>query len=123
MNQTSPSSYSGNRPGISNEVGDLGSGFNNNEDSCDYGIGFDFEVVLETEHNGKHYSTVERNGEIGHKTHIGRSDTIIEWTPEREASFYALADGMYNLMVKICDALGDKEKAIAFIDSKIKLLK
>lgn len=115
MNKVGDHSFSGFRNGISKRVDTDGSG---------YSIGFDYIVLLETTKNGKRYNEVNMDGSIGYdRDYIRHNEwTIIDWTAEREQAFVMLADGMYSLMVKICAALGSEKKAIAFLDSKVKLL-
>lgn len=115
MVRTGPNSHSGYRPGIDN--------VRSMRDSCDYAVGFDYAVLMETiGGDGKKYNVIHEDGTLGYSRNLQQHETVIDWTPERQQAFEQLTDGMYQLMVKICAALGDEKKALAFIDSKIKLL-
>ena len=115
MNKVDDHSFSGRRKGIYKTVESEGEG---------YSIGFEYLILLETTKNGKRYNEINSDGSIGYdRDYIRHKEwIIIDWTAEREEAFKQLAEGMYNLMVKICSALGDEHKAIQFIDSKVKLL-
>ncbi len=107
-------SSSGFREGINDNVEDMS--------GPAYGIGFTYHVLLETKSNGVRYNHIKSNGEIGYSASIHRGDILIDWTQEREDALKALADGMHKLMVKICAALGDQYKGMAFLDKGVKLL-
>jgi hypothetical protein len=121
MNKVGEGSYFGDRDGISESVTDI-------RGNADYAIGFDYMVLIEVNRNGVKYHSINDDGTIGTQTSITKHDElrskpiILDYTPEREAAFKSLSEGMYKLMVKISDSLGDKEKAIEFIDSGVKFL-
>ena len=117
MNKNDDHSWYGVRPGINKNIAGI-----DGHHTPDYAIGFDYSILLETKSNGLKYNEIKSDGSIGCSINVYPDDIIIDWTIDRELAFQILSDGMYKLMRKISGALGDKEDALKFLDSKVKLI-
>lgn len=86
-----------------------------------YGFLISWQILFEEKAAKVNYYDVCEDGTKGFKEHIGHRQ-VIDWTPEREASFKEIDNSLEEMVKKIAAVFGNEKKILGMLDSGVKLL-
>ncbi len=116
MNKTGLGSWQGTQSWVPKSFSRRGS----INDRMPFGYGFviNWEIWMEVSGEDKQYHPINADGTLGHPEHrIEEKYEIIDWTPDRERAFQNIDEALTNMVKKLAETLGHKDKLIEAIDA------